>query len=288
MVRRALASLALGVHRVEGAVVVKPTGEVPLDWGVGHYERTAEMLLPAADVLVHDAGVRAGERVVDVGCGTGNAALLAAAEGADVTAVDPSPRLLAVTSARAEQQHVDVTCALGQAASIPAPDRAFDCVLSNFGVIFAADADAAVKEMARVLAFDGRVALTSWLPGGGLGALAKAAQELVRSAVGAPPGPPGFAWHDESALTALFLRYGMTTTLGGPHELTFTATSPEDYLDAEMKSHPMAVTGLEVLQQRGQAEQALEQLLEVLRTHNEDPKAFRSTSRYVVVLARRM
>ncbi len=268
--------------------MVKPTGEMPTDWGIGHYERTAEMLLPAADVLVRAAAVRSGERVIDVGCGTGNAALLAAARGADVTAVDPSPRLLAVSSARAEQDHVDVTCALGEAASIPAPDRAFDCVLSNFGVIFAADAHAAVKEMARVLALDGRVALTSWLPGGALEALAKAAQQLVRSAVGAPPAPPGFAWHDESALAALFLQHGMTTNLEGPHELTFTATSPEDYLDAEMKSHPMAVTGLEVLRQRGHAEQALEQLLEVLRSHNEDPKAFRSTSRYIVVLARRM
>lgn len=256
-----------------------------MDWGVGHYERTAEMLLPTADVLVRAAGVRAGERVLDVGCGTGNAALLAAAEGADVTAVDPSPRLLAVTAARAEQHHLEVTCALGEAASIPAPDRAFDCVLSNFGVIFAADAHASVKEMARVLAFDGRVALTSWLPGGGLGAFAEAAQQLVRSAVGAPPAPPGFAWHEESALATLFLQHGMTTNLGGPHELTFAATSPEDYLDAEMKSHPMAVTGLEVLQQRGHADQALEHLLEVLRTHNEDPKAFRSTSRYIVVLA---
>lgn len=259
-----------------------------MDWGVGHYERTAEMLLPAADVLVHAASVRAGERVVDVGCGTGNAALLAAAEGADVTAVDPSPRLLAVTSARAEQHHVDVTCALGQAASIPSPDRAFDCVLSNFGVIFAADAYAAVKEMARVLALDGRVALTSWLPGGALGAFAKSAQQLVHSAVGASSDPPGFAWHDESALAALFRQQGMATNLEGLHELTFTATSPEDYLDAEMKSHPMAVTALEVLQQRGHAEQALEHLLEVLKAHNEDPRAFRSTSRYIVVLARRM
>ncbi len=258
-----------------------------MDWGIGHYERTAEMLLPAADVLVHAAAVRAGERVVDVGCGTGNAALLAAAEGADVTAVDPSPRLLSVTSSRAEQHHVDVTCALGEAASIPAPDRAFDCVLSNFGVIFAADANAAVKEMSRVLAVDGRVALTSWLPGGALGAFAKAAQQLVRSAVGAPPAPPGFAWHDESALAALFLEHGMATNLEGPHELTFTATSPEDYLDAEMESHPMAVTGLQVLQQRGHAERAREHLLDVLRTHNEDPKAFRSTSRYIVVLAAR-
>ena len=72
---------------------------------------------------------------------------------------------------------------------------------------------------------------------------------------------------------------------GSACDATFAATSPEDYLDGEMKSHPMAVTALEVLQQRGHAGQALDHLLEALRTHNEDSKAFRSTSRYIVVLA---
>lgn len=57
------------------------------DWGVGHYERTAEKLLPAARVLVDVAAPHSSEHVVDAGCGTGNVALLAAAAGARVTAV---------------------------------------------------------------------------------------------------------------------------------------------------------------------------------------------------------
>ena len=55
-----------------------PAGPV-VDWGVGHYERTAEVLLPAAQVLVDVADPRVGERVLDVGSGTGNVALVAAA-----------------------------------------------------------------------------------------------------------------------------------------------------------------------------------------------------------------
>jgi cyclopropane fatty-acyl-phospholipid synthase-like methyltransferase len=66
------------------------------DWGRGNYERTAEQLLPAAQTLVDAARLRLGERVLDLGSGTGNAALLAAAGGARVTAVDPSERLLSV------------------------------------------------------------------------------------------------------------------------------------------------------------------------------------------------
>lgn len=258
-----------------------------IDWGVGHYERTAEMLHPAAEALVRAAGVLPGERALDLGCGTGNVALLAAAAGAYVTALDPSPRLLTVTAASAEQRGLDLTCALGEAASIPAADGTFDCLLSNFGVIFASDPGAAINEMARVLVPGGRVALTSWLPGGALGALASTAEQLVRAATGAPPAGSGFAWHDASALEALFASHGMTMTVEGPHHLVFTARSPEEYLDAEMANHPMAVTAFEVLQQHGQAEQAREELLQVLRAHNEDAKGFRSTSRYVVVLARR-
>lgn len=68
----------------------------------------------------------------------------------------------------------------------------------------------------------------------------------------------------------------------GRGELVFTAESPEAYLDAELVSHPMAITGFQVLQQLGQADAAQKRLLEVLTTHNEDPSGFRCTSHYLV------
>ncbi len=255
----------------------------PVDWGVGRYERTAEKLLPAAQVLLDAAALRPGERVLDLGCGTGNVALLAAAAGARVTAVDPSPRLLDVTRAAAQRMDLDVLCEIGEAAAVPSPDASFDCLLSNFGVIFAPDPDAAAAEIARVLRADGRALFTAWLPGGAGGALSVAAQELVRAALGAPPASPGFAWHDEPALEALFSRHGMNATVESVHELVFTAVSPHAYLEAQRTSHPIAVTGFEVLQQRGKADEAYGHLLKVLTEHNEDQQAFRSTSRYAVV-----
>ena len=88
--------------------VDKAAGARTVDWGGGEYERTALVLLPAAQVLVDAAALRPDERVVDVGCGTGSAALLAAAAGAHVTAVDPSPRLLGVTDGEAQRQHLDL------------------------------------------------------------------------------------------------------------------------------------------------------------------------------------
>jgi SAM-dependent methyltransferase len=257
------------------------------DWGVGHYERTAEMLLPAARVLVNSASLRNGESVLDLGCGTGNAALLAAAAGARVTAVDPSPRLLGVASEAAGREGLELTCQRGTAESIPAADATFDCVLSNFGLIFTTDPDAAVAEVARVGRSDSRVAFTAWVPGGALGALASAAEALVRSSVGAPPAAPGLPWHDETELQALFSRHGLETSVRGPHQLVISADSPEAFLDAEMANHPMAVAAEGVFRQQGVSEEVREHLLGVLRDHNEADDAFRSTSRYVVVVATR-
>lgn len=257
------------------------------DWGVGRYERTAEMLLPAARVLLDSASLRSGERVLDLGCGTGSAALMAAAAGTEVTAVDPSPRLLGVASETAEREGLKLTCELGTAESIPAANATFDCVLSNFALIFTTDPDAAVAEVARVSKQDSRVAFTAWVPGGALGALASAAEAQLRSAVGAPPAAPGFPWHDEWEVQELFSRHCMETAVQGPHQLVISAVSPEAYLDAEMANHPMAVAADEVFREHGVSEKAREHLLGTLRDHNEDEDAFRSTSQYVVIVATR-
>jgi len=78
------------------------SGQPPaaIDWGAGHYETTAAQLAPAA-AAVQRASLRPGERVLDLGCGTGNAALLAARAGTTVTGVDPAARLLKVAQDRA-------------------------------------------------------------------------------------------------------------------------------------------------------------------------------------------
>ena len=160
-------------------------------------------------------------------------------------------------------------------------------MLSNFGVIFAPDAAAAAAEMARVLVADGRAVLTAWIPGGAVGALAATARELVREAVGAPATAGGVAWHDVAAVAELFAAHRMRVSLAGRHELVFTADSPEAYLETELSSHPMAIAALDVLRQRGQAEQARQRMLQVLIDNNEAAKSFRATSRYVVLAASR-
>ena len=110
-----------------------------VDWGVGRYERTAAQLAPVAGVVVERAAPQPGERVLDLGTGTGNAALLAAARHATVIGVDPAARLLEVARARAADAGLDATFELGEGAAIPVESGTIDATVSVFGVIFAPD-----------------------------------------------------------------------------------------------------------------------------------------------------
>lgn len=254
-----------------------------IDWGVGEYERSASALVPAAEALVEAARLVPGERVLDLGCGTGTVALMAARAGAVTVAVDPAARLLEVARAQALDERLDIEFLPGEAASLPLPDGAVSAVLSNFALIFCPDPVAAAKEMARVLAPEGRIIFTAWLPGGAVGQMSQAAGEMVRAALGAPAPPPPFAWHDTAALATLFAPDGMTVSTER-HELAFTAASPVAYMESS-STHPMAVAGIGVLQRLGQGEEARARMLAILEEGNESPDAFMSTGRFVVVTA---
>jgi hypothetical protein len=81
---------------------------------------------------------------------------------------------------------------------------------------------------------------SAWLPGGATGEVNAAATDMVRRALGATAPPTPFAWHDQSAIAALFATHDMTVTVER-HELAFTAASPQDFLEEQRTSHPMAL-----------------------------------------------
>src|SRR5436305_14465362 len=108
-----------------------------MDWSRGRYEQIALQLLPAARLAVDRAAPGPGDQVLDLGCGTGNAALLAAERGATVTGVDPSPRLLEVARALAGERRLPAGFLPGDAAAIPLPDARVDVGVSVFGATFA-------------------------------------------------------------------------------------------------------------------------------------------------------
>lgn len=267
-----------------------------MDWSLGCYEHTAARLLPAARVVVDLARLAGGERVLDVGCGTGNGSLLAAARGCQVTGVDPARRLLEVARQQAAARGLEVTFVQGDAASLPLPDASADVVLSVFAVIFAPDAAVAAAEMARVCAARGRIVLSAWIPEGPIhdyvrvfqGATGEqgATSEAGQPGAAQPGGAQPFAWHDRDVLAELLRPHGFAVDVE-ERRLAFTDTSARDYAEGESRHHPLAVAGRAALERSGQTQAVFERALEVLEAGNENPDGFRVTSRYVVATARR-
>jgi SAM-dependent methyltransferase len=252
-----------------------------VDWGVGHYEDLAVQLRPAAEVVVGQLAPRPDEVVLDLGCGTGNAAMIAASRGARVIGVDPSPRLLEVARAAAGAAGLDAVFALGDAASLPVPDGSVDAIVSVFGVIFAPDAEAAAAEMARVLRPGGRVAFSAWLRQGALAEQARMRAGLVAGVLGEDPSGGLFAWHDPGALMELFAPHGLSVAVHD-QALVFADASPEAYVDAELADHPGWVEARRLLEPLGRWENVRADFTQLFVDANEDPGAFRITSRYMV------
>ena len=137
-----------------------------VDWASGKYERTAAELEPVSQTVVEMAALSPAVDVIDLACGTGNAALLAARRGARVVGIDASPGLLEVARERARTQGVDVDFREGDLLDLPVTDGTADVVLSVFGVIFASDPAQALGEVGRVLRPGGRVLVSAWVPAG--------------------------------------------------------------------------------------------------------------------------
>jgi SAM-dependent methyltransferase len=119
---------------------------------------------PPAAKLAAFAGVQAGEKVLDVACGTGVVAITAARQGASVTGLDLTPPLLERARFNAAQAGVTVEFIEGDAERLPFADASFDVVVSQFGHMFAPRPEVAIKEMLRVLKSGGRIAFSTWPP----------------------------------------------------------------------------------------------------------------------------
>ena len=133
-----------------------------------HYDRFMGRYVPKLAVALADAaGVTAGMRALDVGCGPGGLTHeLAARLGEDhVAAIDPSPQFAAAN----RERHPGADVRDGVAEDLPFADDTFDVALSSLVIAFMRDADAGAREMARVTRPGGVVAECMWdLPGGGM------------------------------------------------------------------------------------------------------------------------
>ena len=171
-------------------------------WALGDYPAVAIDLIPdLGPALVAATGVRAGDRVLDVAGGTGNAAVPAALAGADVIASDLTPELFPAGREFAARHGATVAFEEGDAEALPYADESFDVVLSCVGVMFAPHHQRAADELLRVCRPGGRIGLLSWTPTGFVGELFRTMKPY------APPPPPGAQpaplWGDEDHVRGL-------------------------------------------------------------------------------------
>lgn len=170
-------------------------------WASGDYAVVGSPLVIMGELLCEAVDLRAGQRVLDVASGNGNAALSAARRFCRVTGIDYVPALLERGRERAAAEGLEVTFVEGDAEDIPFPDASFDVVLSTLGSMFAPDQERVAGEMLRVCRSGGKIGMANWTPDGFIG-------QMFRVTTRYTPPPPGLKppvlWGTEERLRELF------------------------------------------------------------------------------------
>jgi SAM-dependent methyltransferase len=170
-------------------------------WASGDFAVVGTTLQIVGELLAEACDICAGERVLDVAAGNGNATLAAARRFAHVTSTDYVPHLLDRGAARAHAEGLDVKFQVADAEALPFADASFDVAVSTYGVMFAPDHARCAAELLRVVRPGGRIGLANWTPAGFIGRLFK----LIGAHVPPPAGLQSPAlWGTEAHLQALF------------------------------------------------------------------------------------
>ncbi len=170
-------------------------------WASGDYSNIGARLQIVGELLAEAVDLRAGERVLDVAAGNGNATLAAARRFAQVTSTDYVPDLLDRGARRAEANGLPIAFQVADAEALPFDDAAFDVALSTFGVMFTPQQAKAARELLRVVRGSGRIGLANWTPEGFIG-------QLFRVITAYAPPPAGLQspmlWGSEPRIVELF------------------------------------------------------------------------------------
>jgi len=143
-------------------------------WSSGDYAVVGATIQIVGENLCEALDLRAGQKVLDVAAGNGNATLAAARRWCEVTSTDYVPALLARGRARAQAEGWTIAFKEADAEALPFPDSSFDAVMSTYGVMFTPNQDKAAAELLRVCRPGGKIGLANWTPDGFIGQVFKA------------------------------------------------------------------------------------------------------------------
>jgi len=176
-------------------------------WTAGSFLPIAQSFEAGTAEFISRLGLCAGESVLDVACGTGNLAILAARAGARMTGIDIAPNLIAQARHSARNAGTVIAFDVGDAEALPYADGQFDTTVTMFGAMFAYRPGRAAAELLRVTRRGGRVAMANWTPEGFVGKLLR----LHTAVVPAPSGVPSpLAWGQADMVRGLFGESVMT------------------------------------------------------------------------------
>jgi ubiquinone/menaquinone biosynthesis C-methylase UbiE len=216
-------------------------------WDAGDYATLSERIEDVGELVVARAAIETGMQVLDVACGTGNAAIQAARLGARVTGLDLVPKLLEQGRAKAEAEGLELEWVEGDAEALPFEDASFDRVLSTFGHMFAPRHRRTADEMIRVCRKSGAIVTATWAADAVFGAMSAAAAPYM-------PPPPDYAsppvlWGTEEHIRDMFGSAASRIDIER-HTNWIVDESVERYADLFMEVFPPMVTARAMLGER--------------------------------------
>ena len=250
-------------------------------WSAGDFGRFGVLLVLHGELLAESVDIHPGERVLDVGGGSGTASLAAARRFAEVVCTDFVPELLEQARRRAESERLPIATQVADAQSLPCEDGSYDVVISAFGAMFAPDQQRVADELVRVCRSGGRIGMANWAPGSMMNEVFAATGRHVPP----PPGvQPVFNWGDEAKVRAFF-GDRVRSVKFVPRDLTWRFPSPQHMLDFFRDWYGPTKVAFGALDETGQ-EALGNDLLDVYSKHNRaDDGTLVAPSAYVEVIA---
>lgn len=190
-------------------------------WMAGDYDRFSRYMESGAREFYERLPVAPGCRFLDVGCGSGQLALMAAKDGLEVTGVDIAGNWVERARARAQGEDLRARFEEADAEALPFEDASFDVVASLIGAMFAPRPDLVAKELLRVCVPGGTIAMANWTPQGFVGQMFKTVAKFI-----APSGMPSpVLWGDEATVRER-LGQGLSELSLARRQYTFTYPFP--------------------------------------------------------------
>ena len=233
-------------------------------WGSGDYSRIGVTLQITGEQLCETMDLRAGQTVLDVAAGNGNATLAAARRFCNVLSTDYVQALLDQSYQRSQSEGLKIEYQKADAENLPFADNSFDNVISTFGVMFTPNQSKTASELIRVCKPGGKIGMANWTPEGFIGQLFKTLAKYM-------PPPQGVSspalWGTDSFLQEKFATQSSRIE-SSVREFNFRYQSPQHWLDLFGTYYGPLLKSFEALDET-QSERLAKDVLNLIESFNQ-------------------